>query len=87
MTLSDPKDTKQLVRALFELRKLYDEYEANHTVDFEGNAIATWSGYKQFRNPISDRIEGITGVRSDKDVEAWLEARDQPSPKDSKQSN
>lgn len=76
------KDTKQsaVVRELLNLRKLYDQYESKHTVDFEGNAIATWSGYKWFRNPISDRIEGITGVRSDKDVEAWLEARDHPSP-------
>lgn len=60
------------VRSLLTLRRLYDRYEMEYRRDFEGNEIATWSGYKFFRNPISDRIEEITGVRSDQEVEAWL---------------
>lgn len=62
------------VESLLRLRKLYDGYEARGTTDFEGNKIATWSGYKFFRNPLSDRIEEITGFRSDQDVEKWLAA-------------
>lgn len=64
---------KLVVAELLRLRKLYDKYELDHTTDFEGNRIATWSGYKWFRNPISDRIEEITGVRSDQEVAQWLE--------------
>lgn len=60
------------VQTLLDLRRLYDEYELSNRRDLEGNKIATWQGYKFFRNPISDRIEEITGVRSDKEVEVWL---------------
>ncbi len=65
---------QQEVQTLLELRQLYDQYEAGSTKDFEGNDIATWSGYKLFRNPITDRLEEITGHRSDKDIRDWLAA-------------
>lgn len=71
-----------VVAELLRLRQLYDKYESNHTNDFEGNTIATWSGYRWFRNPISDRIEEITGVRSDQEVQRWLDARTDLQPSD-----
>lgn len=62
------------VKNLYDLRKLYDEYEIKDRKDLSGEKIATWQGYKFFRNPISDRIEAITGVRHDQGVEEWLRA-------------
>lgn len=64
---------KETVRILLDLRKQYDDLEMRHAVDFAGDPIATWQGYKFFRNPISDEIEKITGVRSDEEVREWLE--------------
>ena len=63
------------VRNLHELRKLYDEYELKGTRDLSGDKIATWQGYKFFRNPISDRIEQITGMRHEQGIEEWLTAQ------------
>lgn len=60
------------VKSLLKLRTLYDNLELSDTKDFEGNDIATWSGYKWFRNPISDRLEELTGFRSDNDIQQWL---------------
>lgn len=63
------------VRNLYELRKLYDDYELKDRRDLSGDKIATWQGYKYFRNPISDRLEKITGVRHDQGIEKWLKAQ------------
>lgn len=63
---------KREVAMLLDLRKIYDQYEIEHTTDMYGAPIATWQGYKFFRNPISDRIESICGVRSDKSVDDFI---------------
>lgn len=73
LTLINQKEKEAEVRALFKLSKYYDRLEQSHTKDFEGNEIATWSGYKHFRNPITDRIEELIGVRDDKSIYEWLD--------------
>lgn len=60
------------VASLLHFRQMYDDMEVRHVTDFEGKPIATWSGYKFIRNPLSDRIEAITGVRSTAEVKRWL---------------
>lgn len=72
-TLINQKEKESEVRALFKLSKHYDSLEQSHAKDFEGNEIATWSGYKHFRNPITDRIEELIGVRDDKSIYEWLD--------------
>lgn len=62
----------QEVKTLYGLLKLYDDYEMSNKKDLSGDKIATWQGYKFFRNPITDRIEEITGVRSNEEIEKWL---------------
>jgi hypothetical protein len=72
--LTDRESEVAEVKSLLRFRKLYDGYELRGTRDFEDNPIATWSGYKHFRNPLSDRIEEITRFRSDQEVKKWLVA-------------
>ena len=54
----------EVVRELREARKIYDIMESNNEVDTMEDPprpFVTWRGWKMIRNPISDRIEELTG--------------------------
>lgn len=58
--------TMEVVRELRVIRKLYDDLESSDLRDTmePGNPkFVTWRGWKMVRNPISDRIEELTGSR------------------------
>lgn len=61
-----PKQTCEIVRELRVIRSLYDDLESSNLTDSmePGNPkFVTWRGWKMVRNPISDRIEELTGSR------------------------
>ncbi len=54
------------VRELRAIRTLYDNFELDGLIDsmeVPARPYVTWRGWKLVRNPISDRIEEITGSR------------------------
>lgn len=57
---------REVVRELRVIRQLYDRLESDHLIDkmeTPEREYVTWRGWKMIRNPISDRIEEITGSR------------------------
>jgi hypothetical protein len=55
---------EEVVRELRNARKIYDLMESNKeldTMETPPRPFVTWRGWKMIRNPISDRIEELTG--------------------------